>query len=194
MIMPLNLDEMKQKKSSDRLDQTRTPYFDALEEYIDSGVTTFHVPGHQQGKGALPRFRNFVKKYGLASDVSQVMGLDDIHQPMSVVEEAQRLAAAAYGADQTFFLINGSSSGNLAMIMAAVNPGDRILLPRNVHRSATGALILSGASPIYMEPEYDYEMQVDHTITPETLESNLQKPPRRPGGFCSFAHLLRCRL
>ncbi len=175
MIMPLNLDETD--ASSSAHDQSRTPYFDALEKYIDSGVTTFHVPGHQQGKGALPRFRDFVKKYGLASDVSQVMGLDDIHQPMSVVEEAQSLAAEAYGADRTFFLINGSSSGNLAMIMAAVNPGEKILLPRNVHRSATGALILSGACPVYMEPEYDYEMQVDHTVTPETLEKTLKEHP-----------------
>jgi len=158
-------------------DQSATPYFDALESYIESNVTTFHVPGHVQGRGAHERFRKFVKKFGLESDVSQVMGLDDIHQPDSVVREAQELAAQANNADHTYFLINGSSSGNHAMILAVINPGDKIILPRNVHKSTTGALILSGAIPIYMEPEYDYDMQVDHTITPETLEKTLREHP-----------------
>lgn len=159
------------------MNQLQTPYFDALERYIDSGVTTFHVPGHQQGKGAHIKFRDFVKKYGLEADVSQVLGLDDIHQPDSVVKQAQELAAEAYNADKTYFLINGSSSGNQAMILSMLNPGDKILLPRNVHRSTTGALILSGAFPVYINPEYDYEMQVDHTVTPKVLEDSLKENP-----------------
>lgn len=156
MIMPLVENHIMNPGRAG--DQTQTPYFDALRDYIESKVTTFHVPGHQQGKGAHESFREFVRKYGLEADVSQVMGLDDIHQPDSVVKYAQDLAAKAYNADKTFFLINGSSSGNHAMILSVLNPGDKILLPRNVHRSTTGALILSGAVPVYLEPEYDYEM------------------------------------
>lgn len=177
MIMPLETESKPFLSMAEKYDQARTPYFDALKNYIDSGVTTFHVPGHHQGNGADPHFRDFVKKYGLAADVSQVMGLDDVHQPSSVIEDAQDLAARAYGADYTYFLINGSSSGNLAMIMSAVNPGEKLILPRNVHRSATGALILSGALPVYLEPEYDPDMQVDHTVTPETLERALEENP-----------------
>jgi len=176
MIMPL-VNNNYTKDATKKMDQSRTPYFDALKDYIDSNVTTFHVPGHCQGMGSHERFRNFVKKYGLEADVSQVLGLDDILQPDSVVKEAQELAAYAYNADHTYFLINGSSSGNHAMILATVNPGEKILLPRNVHRSTTGALILSGAAPVYMEPEYDYEMQVDHTVTPETVEKALKNHP-----------------
>lgn len=176
MIIPL-VNNNYIKDDTGAMDQSRTPYFDALKNYIDSNITTFHVPGHQQGKGSHERFRDFVKKFGLEADVSQVLGLDDILQPDSVVREAHELAALAYNADHTYFMINGSSSGNHAMILAILNPGDKILLPRNVHRSTTGALILSGAVPVYMEPEYDYEMQVDHTVTPETVEKALKEHP-----------------
>lgn len=174
MVIPAE-SGFNQLPQGETTDQFSTPYFDALRKYIDSGVTVFHVPGHRQGEGAHENFRNFLKKYGLAADVSQVIGLDDILQPSSVVKEAQKLAAQAYGVDHTFFLINGSSSGIHAMILAALKPGEKILLPRNVHRSTTGALILSGAAPVYMEPEYDYDMQVDHTVTPQTLEKSLKE-------------------
>jgi arginine/lysine/ornithine decarboxylase len=173
MIIPLTHGESITEE--EKFNQERTPYFDALKGYIESGVTTFHVPGHIQGKGAHPEFRDFVKKYGLEADVSQVLGLDDIHQPGTVVKEAQDLAAKAYNADKTYFLINGSSSGNHAMILSVLNPGDKILLPRNMHRSTTGALILSGAIPVYMDPAYDYDMQVDHAITTETMKETLEK-------------------
>ena len=176
MILPM-MNSKNESKCDSKDDQCSTPYFDALKDYVDSDIITFHVPGHVQGMGAHAKFRSFVKKHGLEADVSQVLGLDDIHQPDSVVKEAQELAAKAYNTDKTYFLINGSSSGNHAMILAVLNPGDKIILPRNVHRSTTGALILSGAVPVYMEPEYDYDMQVDHTVTPETLEKTLQEHP-----------------
>lgn len=176
MILPLAKSQ-DESNGGGTIDQNSTPYFDALKDYIDSDVLTFHVPGHIQGKGAHEKFRNFVKDYGLKADVSQVLGLDDIHQPDSVVKEAQELAAKAYNSDKTYFLINGSSSGNHAMLLAVLNPGDKIILPRNVHRSTTGALILTGAIPIYMDPKYDYDMQVDHTVTPETLEETLKEHP-----------------
>lgn len=158
-------------------EQHRMPYFQALLEYVDGGVIPFHCPGHQQGRGTPEVFRRFVKDNGLAADITQVLGLDDIHQPYSVCKEAQELAAKAYGADATFFLINGSSSGNHAMVLSVLNPGDELILPRNVHRSTTGAMILSGAVPVYVEPEYDQEMQVDHTVKPEVIEQALKENP-----------------
>ncbi|MDQ7822844.1 MAG: aminotransferase class V-fold PLP-dependent enzyme [Candidatus Eremiobacteraeota bacterium] len=158
-------------------EQTGTPYFDGLLHYVTEGTIPFHVPGHQQGRGTPKEFRDFVKEYGLAADITQVLGLDDIHQPLNVCKKAQELAAKAYGADYTYFLINGSSSGNHAMILSVCNPGDKIIVPRNAHRSTTGALILSGAIPVYVEPEFDFEMQVDHNVTTKTLEMSLIDNP-----------------
>src|ERR1017187_3558379 len=102
------------------LDQSETPFFDALRQYVDEQVLTFHVPGHQQGWGADEDFRRFVADHGLAADITQVLGMDDIHRPASVCKRAQELAAQAFGAEHSYFLINGSSSGNQAMFLAAL--------------------------------------------------------------------------
>ncbi|MFH1453650.1 MAG: aminotransferase class I/II-fold pyridoxal phosphate-dependent enzyme [Armatimonadota bacterium] len=157
--------------------QKRTPYFDVLRKYVDDNILTFHCPGHQQGKGAYSEFRNFLGINAFRADVCPVYGMDDLHQPKDVVKEALELAAEAYGSDYSYFLLNGSTSGNQAMIMTVCNPGDKLILSRNAHKSATSALILSGACPVYVLPEFDDEMQVDHTITVEStkkvLEANL---------------------
>lgn len=163
--------------ASAALDQDRTPYFDALLEYTGQGVLSFHVPGHQQGKGAPERFRRFLRDRAMAADITQVLGMDDIHHPCSVVKEAQELAAQAYGADYTYFLINGSTAGNHIMVLAALRPDDVVIVPRNVHRSTIGALILSGARPVFVEPEYDSEMVVDHGVTPEAVRRALDRHP-----------------
>ncbi len=159
------------------MDQTRTPYFDVLLDYVDSGVIPFHTPGHKQGHGMERAFREFVGDNVLSIDLTQIRGLDDLLQPTGPVEEAQELAAEAYGADHSFFLINGSTSGNQIMMMTAVNPGDKIALPRNSHKSAMGALIMSGAHPIYMQPEVDEALHMDHTVTPETVRATLEAHP-----------------
>ncbi|MCQ2736266.1 MAG: aminotransferase class I/II-fold pyridoxal phosphate-dependent enzyme [bacterium] len=157
--------------------QRSTPYFDALERYVDDGTIPFHVPGHQQGRGTPEAFRNFIKEKGLAADITQVLGLDDIHQPVDVCLHAHELAAQAYGSDMTFFLVNGSSSGNHVMLLSVCNPGDKIIVPRNCHKSVTGAVILSGVTPVYVEPEYDFEMNVDHAVTPESIEKAIIENP-----------------
>ena len=157
--------------------QKVTPYFDALERYVDDGTVSFHVPGHQQGKGTPECFKKFIKSKGLEADITQVLGLDDIHQPLDVCKNAQELAAQAYCSDYSFFLINGSSSGNHAMILASCRPGDKVIIPRNCHKSVTGATILSGITPVYIEPEYDMEMCVDHAVTPQIVEKALNENP-----------------
>ena len=160
-----------------RLDQTRTPYFNVLLDYVDTGVAPFHTPGHQQGHGMDRSFREFVGDNVLAIDLTQIRGLDDLLQPEGALVEAQALAADAYGADHSFFLINGSTSGNQCMMMAAVNPGERIAIPRNSHKSAMGALIMSGAIPVYMQPEVSEALHMDHTVTPETVKQTLREHP-----------------
>ena len=155
------------------MDQSRTPYFDVLLDYVDSGVIPFHTPGHMQGRGMDREFRDFLGDNVLAIDLTQIRGLDDLLQPEEAIAQAQTLAAAAYDADHTFFLINGSTSGNQIMMMAALNPGEKIALPRNAHKSAMGGLIMSGAQPIWMKPEVDTGLHMDHTITPETVRATL---------------------
>ena len=159
------------------LSQGEAPYFEALQTYVDTKVLTFHVPGHQQGKGSPPEFREFFRKSGLVADITQVLGMDDIHRPVSVCKRAQELAAAAYGADKTYFLINGSSSGNQAMLLSALRPGEKVLIPRNAHRSTMAALILSGAMAVFYEPPYDNKMYVDHAPTVEIVRAALKKHP-----------------
>ncbi len=159
------------------MDQTRTPYFDVLLDYVDSGVIPFHTPGHMQGKGMDRKLRDFLGDNVLAIDLTQIRGLDDLLQPSEAIAEAQELAAEAYGAEHSFFLINGSTSGNQIMMMTAVNPGEKIALPRNSHKSAMGGLIMSGAHPIWMQPEIDEELHVDDTVTVETVRRTLDAHP-----------------
>ena len=159
------------------MDQSRTPYFDVLLDYVDSGVIPFHTPGHMQGRGMDRALRDFLGDNVLAIDLTQIRGLDDLLQPTEAIEEAQELAALAYGSDHSFFLINGSTSGNQIMMMTALNPGDRLALPRNSHKSAMGGLIMSGAVPIWMKPEVDDALHMDHTVTPETVQATLAAHP-----------------
>src|SRR5271156_3507586 len=159
------------------MDQTKTPYFQALLEYVDSGVLPFHTPGHMQGRGAELSFREFVGDNICAIDLTPMPGIDDLLQPTEAIKEAQELAAEAWGAGHTFFLINGSTSGNQCMMMAAINPGEKIAVPRNSHKSMLGGLVMSGAEPIYMHPEVDRELRMDHCVTPETVARTIEEHP-----------------
>ncbi|MDQ2865895.1 MAG: aminotransferase class I/II-fold pyridoxal phosphate-dependent enzyme [Candidatus Eremiobacteraeota bacterium] len=159
------------------MDQTKTPYFQALLEYVDSGVQPFHTPGHMQGHGMDSAFREFIGDNICAIDLTPMPGIDDLLQPLESIKEAQELAAEAYGADHTFFLINGSTSGNQCMMMAAVNPGDKIAVPRNSHKSMLGGLVMSGAEPVYMQPAVDRELHMDNSVTPQTVTRTLQEHP-----------------
>jgi arginine decarboxylase len=165
------------------LDQSKTPYLDALMEYVHAGTTSFHTPGHKHGVGMHQRLREFIGDNVLRIDLTQVRGLDDLNAPHGPIQEAHELAAAAYGADFSYFLVNGSTLGNQAMLMAALRPGDSLLLPRNSHKSATSALIMSGATPIYMRPEVDAELHIDHCVTPETVRNALEANPEAAAVF-----------
>ena len=159
------------------MDQTRAPYFQALLDYVDAGVIPFHTPGHKQGIGLDPAFRQFIGDNIASIDLTPMPGIDDLLQPTESIKEAQELAALAYGADRTYFLINGSTSGNQCMMMTAVNPGDSVAVPRNSHKSLLGSLVMSGARPIYMQPEVDEALHMDHTVTPQTVERTIAQNP-----------------
>lgn len=163
--------------------QNKTPYFDALQDYFQSGTVSFHTPGHKHGAGMHPRLRDFIGDNVLAIDLTQIRGLDDLNQPEGPIKEAQALAAAAYGADFSYFLVNGSTAGNQAMLMTALRPGDTVLLPRNSHKSATSALIMSASKPVYMRPAVDQSLHIDHCVTPETVKAALREHPQARAVF-----------
>jgi arginine decarboxylase len=156
--------------------QNRTPLFDAVRKYVDQGTIPFHVPGHKQGRG-LAEFKEFVGENVLAIDLTCFDGTDNICKPLDVIAEAQDLAAKAYGADHAYFLVNGTTSGIQAMIMSVCQAGDKIIVPRNAHKSILGGIILSGAIPIYVQPEINDYLGVAVGVTPEVIAKALQQHP-----------------
>lgn len=160
-----------------KLDQNETPLFDALKEYVNRETIPFHVPGHKKGEGMDEEFRNFIGENPFKIDVTVFKLVDSLHHPTGPIKKAQQLAADAYGADATFFSIHGTSGAIQAMIMSVVSSGDKIIIPRNVHKSVTAGIILSGASPVYMQPELDKKVGIAHGVTPETVEKTLKENP-----------------
>ncbi len=150
-------------------DHKKTPVFTAMQEYRDRKVIPFDVPGHKHGRG-LKEYKEYFGDAMMELDVNSMKPLDFLGNPIGVIKEAEALLADAFGADHGYFIVNGTSFAVQVMIMAAVRSGDKIILPRNVHKSAINALILCGALPVYMEPEIDEEMGVSHNITLQSLE------------------------
>lgn len=151
------------------------PILKSLREYMDEKTVPFHMPGHKRGKIYKKTGVDSLFEDMLALDTTEVPGVDNLHCPESAVFEAQRLAAEAFGADHSFFLVNGTTSGIYSMIMASANPGDKIIIPRNCHRSVCGAVILGRLVPIYIKPEIDHELGLAMGIKPETVENAINE-------------------
>lgn len=154
----------------------RLPLVEALAAYHEEKVTPFDVPGHKHGKG-LRDFGEFWGERVVELDVNSMKCLDNISHPVGVIKDAEALLADVYGADHSFFLVNGTTSGVQAMIMSVCDPGDKILIPRNSHKSAVNALILSGAVPVYIEPEYDMKLGIAMGITVEKVAEAIAEHP-----------------
>lgn len=156
--------------------QNRAPLFEALKDYHSRDVIPFDVPGHKHGAG-LPELAEYVGKKVLEIDVNAMECLDNICNPIGVIKEAEELAAQAYGATHAFFLVNGTTSGVQAMIMAACRPGDKIILPRNAHKSAVAGLILSGAVPIYIQPEINEDLGIAMGVSVDSVKQAMDQYP-----------------
>ncbi|HXC62079.1 MAG TPA: arginine decarboxylase, partial [Nitrospiria bacterium] len=122
-------------------EQLRTPLFDAMVGLAEARKVSFHTPGHKSGKGISTRFRKFVGPKIFSIDLTTLDEVDSLQKPKGVIKEAQELAAKAYGADRSYFLVNGTSGGNQAMILTTCNPGDKVLVGRNAHKSVLAGLI-----------------------------------------------------
>ncbi|UJL46456.1 aminotransferase class I/II-fold pyridoxal phosphate-dependent enzyme [Virgibacillus sp. NKC19-16] len=153
-----------------------TPLFQTLKQFNNTSPTSFHVPGHKNGLLFPTYAREFFDSI-LKLDMTELPGLDDLHAPTEAIAEAENLAADFFQADHTFFLVGGSTAGNLAMILATCNGGDKVIVQRNSHKSVMNGLELSGARPVFIAPEYDRE--VDRYISPsqDTLRKALHEHP-----------------
>lgn len=159
------------------MNKYHTPIIEGLKKYNNDRVIRWHMPGHKGGQITHNPALQFFGDRIYQADVTNVPGMDDLHQPHGIIKEAQELAAAAFGADKTYFLINGSSCGLQALVMTACQSGEKILVPRNIHRSILSGIILSGAIPVFFMPEYDAAFGIPLGTTPETIEQSLQKNP-----------------
>lgn len=156
------------------IDQNRAPLFEAMKEYHKRNVVPFDVPGHKHGIG-IREMTDYFGKTMLELDVNAMKCLDNICNPIGVIKEAEDLAAKAYGAEHAFFLVNGTTSGVQAMIMSVCEPGDKIILPRNAHKSAVTALILSGAVPIYIQPEVNEDLGIAMGVSVKEIEKTIEE-------------------
>ena len=136
------------------LDQNRAPIYEALERFREMRVVPFDVPGHKHGKGN-PELTAFLGEKCVGVDVNSMKPLDNLCHPVSIIKEAEELAADAFGAKHAFLMVGGTTSSVQSMVLSCCKQGDKIILPRNVHRSVINALVLCGAVPVYVNPEVD---------------------------------------
>ena len=158
---------MKQKQTG-----VAMPLVEAMLNYKNEDVYPMHTPGHKGGRGMQRLLRNELGA-SVALDVSLMSELDDIHEPTSYIKAAQELAAQTYGSDACFFAVNGTSQAIHAMLLAALNPGEKLLLPRNAHRSVAGGLVLGGLEAAYLQPEFNADFDLMTQVTPQAVEQAL---------------------
>ena len=148
------------------------PLVEAMLRYKAEDVYPLHTPGHKGGRG-MQRLLRQELGVSVQMDVSLMSELDDIHEPTSYIKEAQELAAKTYGSDACFFAVNGTSQAIHAMLLTALNPGEKLLLPRNAHRSVAGGLVLGGIEASYLQPEFDADFGLMTQVTPEAVKKAL---------------------
>jgi lysine decarboxylase len=157
--------------------QDSTPYVDAILAYSERNPGRFQVPGHKGGLGADPAMRELVGETGLRNDIPSITEGVDVGPEPTPFQQAQLLAAEAWGARRTWFLINGASQGNHATCMALAHVGSRVVIQRNVHSSVIDGLVLSGMRPTFVAPELDAELGIAHGLTPQSLAGALEETP-----------------
>jgi arginine decarboxylase len=157
--------------------QVSMPLVEMLQKLAQRSSAAFHTPGHKKGQGIPAVLGEWLGAATFQADLPELPELDNLFAPETVIRQAQELAAEAFGAEQTWFLANGSTCGIEAAVLATCNPGDRLILPRNVHQSAISALILSGAVPVFTEPEFDPAWDIAHGVSLAAIESALSQHP-----------------
>src|SRR2546421_9461218 len=153
--------------------QSETPYLDALRAYAERDPGRLHVPGHKGGPGADPGLRDAIGEKALALDIPALTAGIDVGPEPTPFQLAQRMAAEAWGAKRTWFLINGASQGNHVATLTLAHAGLPVVVQRNAHSSTIDGIILSGLRPTFVAPELDAELRIAHCLTPESLATAL---------------------
>jgi arginine decarboxylase len=154
-----------------------TPVYNALKSYTDSGAVPFHMPGHKLGCGIPDEFLSEIVKL----DLTEIPGTDDLHKPESVLKEAHELAAAAFGARRSYFVVNGSTGGLHAAIAAVCKPGQRLITGRDSHSSVINGMLIAGVYPYYIMPEFSESFGISAGISPDSVERALDAVPDAAG-------------
>lgn len=156
--------------------QDRAPILEALEKMKRARLVPFDVPGHKRGRGN-PELTEFLGESCLSVDVNSMKMLDNLCHPVSVIKEAEELAAEAFGAAHAFFMVGGTTSAVQAMVMTVCKRGEKLILPRNVHRSAINAMILCGAIPVYVNPQMDPTLGISLGMSVADVEQAIKENP-----------------
>jgi len=163
--------------------QEKAPLFDTIINHAKNRITSFHTPGHKNGKGIDKRLKKFTGKNMYYMDVTVFPEVDSLHDPVGPIKKAQQLMARAYGVEHSYFLVNGSSVGNMAMFLSACNPGDSVIISRNAHKSTMSGIILSGVWPIWIQPRIDQNLDIFFDSSFEQIEEALKKFPEAKAVF-----------
>lgn len=156
--------------------QERAPLAEALERMRHNRLVPFDVPGHKRGKGN-PELMEFLGERCLSVDVNSMKPLDNLCHPVSVIKEAEELAAEAFGAAHAFFMVGGTTSAVQAMLLSSVKSGDEIILPRNVHQSVINSLVLCGAVPVYINPQTNSRLGIALGMSMQDVERTIESHP-----------------
>ncbi len=157
--------------------QDRAPIVEALREFQTRRIVPFDVPGHKRGKGN-PDLSALLGQQCVGIDVNSMKPLDNLCHPVSVIREAEELAAQAFHAHNAFFMVNGTTSAVQAMILSVCKKGDEIILPRNVHRSVINALVLCGAVPVYINPQVSARLGIALGMSLQDVERAIREHPK----------------
>ncbi len=157
-------------------DQKRAPIYEALESFKKKRVVPFDVPGHKRGRGN-PELVQLLGEKCVGLDVNSMKPLDNLCHPVSVIRDAEELAAEAFGAADAFLMVGGTTSAVQSMILSVCKAGDKIILPRNVHKSAINALVLCGALPVYVNPEVDSTLGISLGMEISQVEKAIMENP-----------------
>lgn len=176
LLAYISLKNIISARNMSELDQKRAPFVEALREYVHEGISPFDVPGHHMGN-VKNQMTDLIGKEPYHCDVNAPVGLDNLAHPSGVLLEAENLMADACHADYAYFLINGTSSGLQAAMLATCRPNDKIIVPRNVHKSITNALVLSGVIPIYVAPQIDPNLEIANQPTLEDYKKAITRFP-----------------
>lgn len=163
-------------ENNKELTQYDTPIHKALEEQRLNRLAHFDVPGHKGGRGN-KELREFLGEDCMKLDMNSMKPLDNLCHPVSVIKDAQKLAAEAFGADEAFFIVNGTTAAVQAMIMSTTVAGDKIIMPRNVHRSAINALVVNGALPVYVNPGVNKRLGIPLGMSVSDVKQAIKENP-----------------